>query len=140
VKISDAFPSKYLKGADLEADTVFTIDRVEMENVAQQGKPEELKPIVYFQEDERGVVLNRTNSETISSIHGGDTDDWIGKQITLFATEVDFQGKQVLAIRVRMKRPAPVRPAAAPRQPARQPRPAAVAAPAAEVPEDDIPF
>src|SRR5688500_9223445 len=116
MNISTAFPSKYLKAAELEADTVFTIDRIEMENVAPQGKPDEIKPVVYFQEDERGVVLNKTNSETISSLYGPETDDWVGKQITLFATEVDFQGKQVLAIRVRLKKPgAPQRP-----QPAQQ--------------------
>lgn len=136
MNIASAFPSKYLKAAELEGDTVFTIDRVEIENVAPQGKPVEEKPVLYFAEDERGLVLNKTNSETIASIHGGETDEWSGKQITLFATEVDFQGKQVLAIRVRMKRnpPAARRPGTAQRQPARQ------AAPAQEFTEDNIPF
>jgi hypothetical protein len=106
MNIATAFPSNFLKAAELEGDTVYTIERVEMQNVAAKGQPDEMKPTLYFQETERGLVLNKTNSATITSLYGPETDDWSGKPITLFSTEVDFQGKQTLAIRVRMKKPA----------------------------------
>lgn len=110
MNINTAFKSKFLKGAEIEADTVYTISHVDQENVGGADK-EEVKPVLYFEETEKGLVLNRTNSNTIASLYGPETDDWAGKKITLFSTEVDFQGKQTLAIRVRMKKPAAAAPA-----------------------------
>jgi hypothetical protein len=109
MNINTAFPSKYLKGAEMEGDTVYTIDSVTIENVGSSDKPE-AKPVVMFRETEKGLVLNKTNANTIAGLYGPDTDGWAGKPITLFATEVDFQGQQTLAIRVRMKRPQPSTP------------------------------
>jgi hypothetical protein len=50
-------------------------------------------------------VLNKTNNSTIIGLYGSETDDWIGKKIALFSQEVDFQGKQTMAIRIRMRTP-----------------------------------
>lgn len=107
MNINNAFPSKYLKSGDItDGDMVLTISHVEMENVGQ-GDDAEIKPIVYFEETEKGFVLNKTNAATIAKVVGTpETDGWAGKQIALFATEVDFQGKQTLALRVRMRPPA----------------------------------
>ncbi len=126
MKISEAYPSKTLKADDIQEDTTYTIREVQMEKLGS-GDDADTKPVVYFEEVEKGFVLNKTNASTIEKLHGDDTDDWIGKKITLFATEVDFQGRQTMAIRVRMRKPAP-RPAgrpaqAAARQPARKPAP-----------------
>ena len=38
-------------------------------------------------------------------MYGDDTDMWIGKAITMYATEVEFGGKMVMGIRVRMQPP-----------------------------------
>ena len=100
MNINGAFPSNYLKTSDLgEAQPVVTIDRVEVEPV---GRGKEMKPVIYFAGKQKGMVLNKTNSKKISEIAGShDTDDWAGVQIKLFATEVDFQGETVEAIRVK---------------------------------------
>lgn len=109
MKLDKMFESKYLKASDIDeiADentetAVVTIDRVEMADVA---KDEPQKPVMYFRGIEPGMVLNKTNANTLGGLLGNDTDDWIGKAIGLFTTEVDYQGKQVMAIRVRMKLP-----------------------------------
>lgn len=75
-----------------------------MEDVGSAAETE-LKPVLYFRETEKGLVLNKTNASTISGLYGPETDEWGGKKIALFGQEVDFQGRQVLAIRVRMKKP-----------------------------------
>lgn len=115
MNIDQAFPSKYLRADDMgQEDETYTIDRVEMGTVGS-GDEAETKPIVFFRETEKGLALNKTNSNTIKGLYGADTDDWSGKPVTLFVTEVDYQGKQVLAIRVRMRAPKPApRQAAAP--------------------------
>jgi len=100
MNIHDAFPSMYLKASDLgDAQPVASIDRVEMEPV---GRQKEMKPVVYFLGKTKGMVLNKTNSKKIADIAGTpDTDEWHGVQVKLYATEVDFQGETVEAIRVK---------------------------------------
>lgn len=115
MNINNAFPSKWLKSGDIgDDDMVLTIRAVEIEEVGQ-GDDAEHKPVVYFNETEKGMVLNKTNADAISKLHGPETDGWVGKAIALFATEVDFAGKQTLALRVRLKAPkvAAVKPATA---------------------------
>lgn len=105
MNINNAFPSKWIKSGDIEGDDlVLTIKSVQIETVGQ-GEDAEEKPIVYFSEIEKGMVLNKTNADSISRLYGPETDGWTGKTIALFATEVAFGGKQTLALRVRLKTP-----------------------------------
>jgi hypothetical protein len=112
MNINNAFPSKYLKSGDIEgdADLLLTIDHVAVESVGQDD-PED-KPIVYFREVDKGLVLNKTNASTIASLYGPETDGWVGKRIALYATEVAYQGKMTLSLRVRIKAPASAAPLA----------------------------
>ena len=98
--INVAFPSKWLKAADLQGKRVtVVIDRVDMEDV---GDKDEDKPVVYFQGKTKGLVLNRTNASTIAEIcdNSSETDDWIGVSISLYSEKVDFKGRRVDAIRI----------------------------------------
>lgn len=112
MRFSDAYPSHYLKAEDLEdGDMVVTIrddSPVEWAEFTQKGKPTpDNKPVLYFKHprDAKALVLNKTNWKTISDVLGSDeTDDWAGKQITLYATEVESFGETVLAVRVRLKK------------------------------------
>lgn len=107
MNINDAFPSKYLKASDVpdDGDLILTIRQVDVEEVGQ-GDDREQKPIVYFGEIEKGLVLNKTNANAIQSLYGADTAAWEMKRIAIFATEVDFKGTQTLALRVRLRPPA----------------------------------
>lgn len=78
-----------------------TIDSVQMEDMGSG----EMKPVIYFRGKDKGLVLNKTNANTIAGMYGPDTQGWQGRGITLFPTQVDFQGRQVAAIRVRMQPP-----------------------------------
>lgn len=104
MNIDQCYPSKYLKSDDLDEDVTYTIRKVEIENLSQ-GKDKDEKPIVYFEEVEKGIVLNVTNKNTIKGMYGPDTDGWVGKQVTLFATEVEFKGEMTMAIRIRLRKP-----------------------------------
>ena len=99
--ISEAFPSNYIKAADLKDQQVRVVmDRVQLEDVG-----DETKPVLYFQGKEKGMVLNKTNSNNIALIYGDDTEDWKGKELILYPTMVDYQGRSVPAIRVRVPQP-----------------------------------
>lgn len=104
-KLNDMFPSKWLKAADCdEADLILTISELRQESVGQ-GADAGMKWVCYFEETEKGLVLNKTNTNTIAKLYGDDTDDWEGKKIALYATEVEYQGQQSLGIRVRSRPP-----------------------------------
>jgi len=97
MRISAAFPSEYLKAADLQGQNVrVVIDRVEMRDVG-----DDTKPVVFFQNKNKGVVMNKTNANNIAIAYGDDTDDWTGKEVILYEAMVDFQGRSVAAIRIR---------------------------------------
>ena len=97
--VNEAFPSKYLRAADLQNRTIkLKMDKVIFEEV---GQDKEKKPILHFAGVEKGLVLNKTNATTIGSIHGQELEGWIGKEIELFEQMVPFQGQNVAAIRCR---------------------------------------
>lgn len=126
MRISGAFPSEYLKAADLQGKSVTVVmERVEIREVGDGPKP-----ILYFEGKEKGLVLNKTNSNTVATIYGDETDEWIGQPLVLFEAQVDFQGRQVSAIRVRVP----------PRQPARAPVRETPPPPMRGVDDDEVPF
>ncbi len=103
--VSEAFPSNYLKAADLNNRTVkVAINKVVFEEI---GQNKESKPIVYFDKVQKGLVLNKTNAVEIAATHGDQMEDWTGKEIELFSQMVPFQGQNVPAIRVRAVAEAP---------------------------------
>ena len=80
--VSEAFPSNYLKAADLNNRTVkVAINKVVFEEI---GRDKDSKPIVYFDKVKKGLVLNKTNAVEIAASHGDQMDGWIGKEIELF--------------------------------------------------------
>ncbi len=97
--VSDAFPSNYLKAADLKNRTIkLKMDKVIFEEIGQE---KDKKPVLYFAEVKKGLVLNKTNATTIGSVHGQELEGWTGKEIELFEQMVPFQGQNVAAIRCR---------------------------------------
>lgn len=106
MNINNAYPSKWLKSGDIPdgSDLNLTISHIEMEMVGQ-GEEQETKPVVYFKEIEKGVILNKVNAATISKLHGPETDGWAGKRIALYATEVQFGNQTTLGLRVRLRAP-----------------------------------
>ncbi len=97
MKMKDIYPSRYVKAADLQGREVeVVISDVVMEKIGDDNKP-----VIYFQNKDKGFVANKTNCGRIELAYGDDTDDWIGKPIVLGTEYVDFQGKSMEAIRVK---------------------------------------
>ncbi len=108
MKLSDMYPSKYLKAEDFGDDEVkiFTIKNIEIEELGKDKGKKEEKPVITFREpDAKALVLNKTNAAIIGKFYGDDTDDWLGKKIALHAIEVESFGDVVRAIRVKTKAP-----------------------------------
>jgi len=95
---NDFFPSKYLKAEDLESDLNLTVKNVVIEELASG----ETKPVMHFNELEKGMIVNKTNWSMIEKITGEkESDNWTGKKVCLTVMDVEFKGDIVSAIRVK---------------------------------------
>ena len=103
-KLSQLYPSKWLTAADLDENGIIvTIRSIDMAKLPDGNE----KPVLHFDEIEKGLVLNKTNAKAIEKMYGDDTDDWEDERISLYPTWVDLRGEQVEAIRVKPKKPKP---------------------------------
>lgn len=108
--INAAFPSNWLKAADLQGRAV----RVTIKEVISEDIGDGHKPVVYFQNGNKGLVLNKTNALAIADIYGSDTDNWAGAIVEVYPDKTTFQGRRVDCLRVRVPNNAPPRQASAP--------------------------
>ena len=59
------------------------------------------KPIVYFEETSRGLILNKTNAKAIAKQYGGNFNKWRGQKVILEQKRIQAFGKDdTPAIRV----------------------------------------
>ena len=113
MKTKDMFPSKYLTAEselmdddNRPLDMDVTITGFLVEEFKNDAGDLEEKYVLYFNETVKGLILNKTNYKTLKKVHPvSDTDEWVGKQITLFATEVSYMGDMVWGTRIRLATP-----------------------------------
>jgi hypothetical protein len=96
--------SKYFKAADVTAEKKLRIKDVTVEELGV-GKDTERKLCVWFTNDARGLVLNKTNNRTLRGAFGDACDGWKGKVVVVFPTEDDLRGRMVPVLRVRIPPP-----------------------------------
>jgi hypothetical protein len=110
MRVGDMTPGRFLKQQDVgETGLLLTMARVEEGDVGTEGKPE-TRWILYFEEEERGMVLNKTNIALLGKLYGDETDDWAGQQVVLYTDpNVMYGGKPVGGLRVRKPKPRPVK-------------------------------
>jgi len=93
-----------MEAADLEGkEKTFTIKSSGFEEV---GAEKETCGVITFEEFPRGMVVNRTKLKAIRAMHGDETDDWVGKQITLFPSTTPYKGRTVPCMMVKEETPA----------------------------------
>ena len=96
--------SRYFKAADMPTEKKLRIKDVTEEEIGV-GKDKERKLCVWFTNDARGLVLNRTNNRTLRGAFGDVCDNWTGKIVVVFPTQDDFRGRMVPVLRVRIPPP-----------------------------------
>ena len=104
MKVTDAFAGNFIDALCVkDKDASLTIKSVTEPNVEKSANGTLIdKPIVYFEETDKGFIINKTNARTIGLQHGNEMEGWAGKKVTLFATTTDsFGEKNVPCVRVR---------------------------------------
>lgn len=106
------FLGEYITAAEIVGKTpTLTINKVTLEKVESLKKDDgdgagKMKDriIVYFAEGKsgRGWLLNRTNAECLRALFDSrETNDWLGKRVTLHALQVRVGPKMEPGIRVK---------------------------------------
>jgi len=105
MKMSELFPSKYLRAADLQGKSrIVTIDHVEHEEFKDDGAVVK-KTVIYFKRNgtnTQPMVCNKTNWKMIVAITGAEDDeDWAGARLELRSEKVNSPGGRIVdSIRV----------------------------------------
>lgn len=138
MNLNEAYPSRFLTAEDLQGkDITVTIAGCELEEIGQ-GRDKASKLVITMVGKKKAFVVNKTNAKTIEKVLGStETDDWIGKQITIGLQEVEYQGDMVTALRVSRKAPAKPAPVTHGAMGKPSVRPAPVAAPEPELTDEE---
>lgn len=105
MNVNDLFPSKYLKASDAEPSLTLTITKITQETMKNRDGKDETKPVLYFNEQEKGMVLNKTNARTLEKMFGSETEQWLNERVVLASAEVDAFGETQKALRFREEMP-----------------------------------
>lgn len=101
MKIIEVFPGNYLKADGLQGRSVKAV----IAGCSLEDLGSEKKPLLHFEGRQKGLVMNKTNSNVIASAYGDDTNGWVGQTIELYPAKAAFKGEIVDAIRVRVPAP-----------------------------------
>ena len=114
MKQHDIFTSDWLNSSDVDDDTIVTIRDVKLEEV---GREPQSKPVMYFEGSLKPLIVNVTNWKIGAKLFGEESDNWIGRQITLYVKhDIEAFGDIVSGIRIRAAAPAQAQAAGAPNQ------------------------
>lgn len=94
------YPSEYLQACDLAGkEPSVTIEKVVMEEVPDPQGKKKLKPVMHFAGAKKRFPLPKTCAKFVAERYGNDTEQWVGKKVTLFATTCTAFGNTVECIR-----------------------------------------
>ena len=101
---SDYDKSRFLKADDIKGERKFRVKAVTEEEIGT-GANKDKKLVVWFTNDDRGLVLNKTNNRILRGEFGDDTAGWISSIIILLTMMKPMQGRMVPGLSVRIPPP-----------------------------------
>jgi hypothetical protein len=123
MKMTDMFPSRVLRGQDLDKPILAEITCIKIEKMrAGQGKPEETKHVLYFEnistgkpvrlrgvqyvpDHGHGLVLRKSLAiQIFVATQTADTEHWLSQRIVLYPCKVKARGEEVTTICARAPR------------------------------------
>jgi len=97
--INEAFPSKFLKAQDVGKRRVKLVVAGATYETMTDGNE---KPCLSFQNTDKLLVLNKTNSLVLSEAYGHYPKKWIGREVVLYTAKVQFKERMVDALRLEL--------------------------------------
>jgi len=101
--LETCYGSKYLSAADLgDRKIKAKIARIRKEDLRQDNGAVRGKFVIFFEGIDKGLILNQTNKNALVDALGKNPASWIGATVGLLAESVQFGGKTVRGLRVRV--------------------------------------
>lgn len=95
------FKGTYISATEFDGKKpTVTIKKVTSQELEGEDGTKKQKMTIYFEGWSRGFVPSKTAAMCIAAMHGDQIEGWIGKRVTLYATQVKLGGKMVPGIRV----------------------------------------
>jgi len=96
--VNDIYGGNFLTAKDIEGSETVKIKTATVEEVGEKRK------IVLTFEDtiDKKFPLNSTNAKRCVKLLGDDYTKWVGQSITIIKTMVEFSGKDVDALRIKL--------------------------------------
>lgn len=105
MKLSDMFPSEYMRGIDIGNPVIVTIKGVTAEQTRNRDNNRmEQEFIMRFEEIDKKLRLNVTMAKEVAKIVNDpemDTDNWVGKRVTVYRTTIRAFGQEHIVPRIR---------------------------------------
>lgn len=122
---NDAFPSRFLKAADLNGKPLtLTIASAAYETLKNHRGTDEQKLVVSFLKTKKLLVVNVTNFDAIVDATGeADSDDWPGHKVEAYPSEVQVGAEMKPCIRIRGPEQATLKPGTATKRPIKKAAP-----------------
>lgn len=115
-------PSEYVAAFELKGrDVTATISRVVGGEVQGEDGKKAKKPIIYFNDWPKPLVLGKKMAKQLIKMYGTDPKAYVGKQLTMYPTEEKCFGEMMEVVRLRPT----VRRTSQPPPPPEQPKPIA---------------
>lgn len=99
----NALLSRWITAADLPQGKTLrlTMRRVTVEEVySQKAKGLVKKPVLWFLEARKGLIINRTNADAISAMYGPEVDNWPGQPVGVQQDTTRVGNKTVPCVRI----------------------------------------
>jgi hypothetical protein len=88
------YGSKYLSAADLKGQRPrCTIGKVEVAELKEKDGSTRRKFVVYFEGEDKALVVNKTNATKLAMAFGKDNAEWVGARVELYS-EMTSLGKE----------------------------------------------
>ncbi len=99
----DDFFGDYLKTEDIKEEKGVVVKEVKIESIGRDANAKE-KIVVYFEGLEKGLAMNKVNSEALADITGSrEIEKWAGIKCVLYVDpNVQFGGQRVGGIRIKV--------------------------------------
>lgn len=95
-------PSEYIAAFELKGrDVTATISRVVGGEVQGEDGKKAKKPIVYFSDWPKPLVLGKKMAKQLIKMYGTDPKAYVGKQLTMYPTEEKCFGEMMEVVRLR---------------------------------------
>ena len=104
VKVSDVYGGNYVTAAELPTAR-HVLAEIAAAIAETVGRDQTVKLVLDLRSRDgrpwpRRLVLNKGNGLILASAYGDDTNDWIGKAIELWSEPTQFQGKDMMGVRL----------------------------------------